>query len=108
MLSPQPYVLMLFLRSALVLGAAVPAQEVVAAVSPEAATVLILVNDAVPKAAGTGGKGASVWVGETYAKRRGVPFTQILHLNIPLGCCDNNPLDWDSWDGGWEQSEITI
>jgi uncharacterized protein (TIGR03790 family) len=108
MLSPQPFLLMLFLGSALMHGAAVPPQEVVAAASPEAATVLILVNDAVPKAAGTDGKGASVWVGETYAKRRGVPFTQILHLNIPLGCCDNNPLDWDSWNGDWTKFDTTI
>jgi uncharacterized protein (TIGR03790 family) len=79
-----------------------------AAPSPEAGTVLILVNDAVPKAPGTGAKGASVWVGETYASRRGVPFNQILHLDIPLGCCDNNPLDWDSWNMDWARFETTI
>jgi uncharacterized protein (TIGR03790 family) len=91
------FVPMLFLGSALLHGAA-----------PEADTVLILVNKAVPKAAGTGGKGASVWVGESYARRRGVPFTQILHLDIPLGCCDDNPLEWASWNIDWATFDSTI
>ena len=71
-----------------------------AAAHPEASTVLILVNDAVPPQAGTGAKGASVFVGEYYAEQRGVPASQILHLNIPLGCCAADPTDWDSWKLG--------
>lgn len=47
-------------------------------------SVLILVNDAYPAETGTGGVGASVYVGQHYAQMRGVPTSQILHLNIPL------------------------
>jgi uncharacterized protein (TIGR03790 family) len=98
--SPRLWLPMLCLGNALSHAASAP--------SPEAASVLILVNDAVPKAAGTGGKGASVWVGETYATSRGVPFTQILHLNIPLACCENNPLEWDSWNMPWAKFDATL
>jgi uncharacterized protein (TIGR03437 family) len=84
------------------------APPVCAAVHPEAANVLILVNDAVPPQAGTGTKGASVYVGEYYAQQRGVPVTQILHLNIPLGCCASDPTDWDSWNSDWQKFDTTI
>ena len=43
------------------------------AASAEAASVLILVNDAAPAAEGTGRTNASVWVGESYAAKRGIP-----------------------------------
>jgi uncharacterized protein (TIGR03790 family) len=67
--------------------------------------VLILVNDAVAPAAGTGGKGASVWVGEHYAKRRGVPASRIVHLEVPNTA---DPLAWDSWFLNWQRMEANI
>ena len=79
-----------------------------AAAHPEASAVLILVNDAVPPQAGTGAKGASVFVGEYYAEQRGVPAAQILHLNVPLGCCASDPTDWDSWNSDWQKFDNTI
>jgi uncharacterized protein (TIGR03437 family) len=78
------------------------------AAHPEASSVLILVNDAVPPQAGTGTKGASVFVGEYYAQQRGIPTAQILHLNVPLGCCTGDPTDWDSWNSDWEKFDTTI
>ncbi len=47
---------------------------------PLAGRVLILVNDKTPPEAGTGRTGASVFVGEWYAQRRGIPRTNILRL----------------------------
>src|SRR5262245_59840402 len=65
-------------------------------------TVLILVNDLVAPEAGTGTTGASVYVGEYYASRRGIPASNIVHLSIPLACCANDPREWDSWNISWE------
>ncbi len=48
---------------------------------PQAARVLILVNDAMKPEAGTGSTGASVFVGEYYAAQRGIPKANIIHLN---------------------------
>src|SRR5258708_17227860 len=45
-------------------------------------TVLIIVNDATPPEAGTNGIGASVWVGQYYATARGVPVSNICHINF--------------------------
>ncbi len=47
---------------------------------PQAGRVLILVNDAMKPETGTGATGASVFVGEYYAGKRGIPKTNILHL----------------------------
>jgi uncharacterized protein (TIGR03790 family) len=47
--------------------------------------VLILVNDATPAEAGTGGIGASKYTGQYYATARGIPNSNILHLNITGG-----------------------
>ena len=47
---------------------------------PQAGRVLILVNDAMKPEAGTGATGASVFVGEYYAGKRGIPKANILHL----------------------------
>jgi uncharacterized protein (TIGR03790 family) len=71
-------------------------------------TVLILVNDLVPPEAGTGSTGASIYVGEYYATRRGIPFSNIVHLSIPLACCDSDPKQWDSWNVGWDKFETYI
>jgi uncharacterized protein (TIGR03790 family) len=79
-----------------------------AATSPEAASVLVLVNDAALPEPGTGTKGASVWVGEYYGQQRGVPDSQIVHLNIPLACCESNPRAWDSWNISWTKFDTTI
>src|SRR5262249_47653141 len=65
-----------------------------------------LVNDVAAPEPGTNGKGASVFVGEYYAQQRGVPASQILHLNIPLS--ENNPTNWDSWNMNWEKFDSTI
>src|SRR5262245_39315762 len=70
--------------------------------------VLILVNDVAPPESGTGSKGASVYVGEYYATRRGIPFSNIVHLSIPLSCCDNDPKAWDSWNVGWDKFHAYI
>jgi uncharacterized protein (TIGR03790 family) len=51
---------------------------------PLAERVLVLVNDSVPREEGTAKQGASVFVGEYYAQRRGVPRQQILHLKTSL------------------------
>src|SRR5437016_4179273 len=48
--------------------------------SPLAERVLILVNDKMPKEAGTGGAGASVFVGQYYAAKRGIPAGNSFHL----------------------------
>ncbi len=45
------------------------------------ATVLIMVNDATPPEAGTNGIGASIWVGQHYAAARGIPTSNIFHMN---------------------------
>ena len=47
---------------------------------PEAGRVLLLVNDAMQPETGTGTTGASVFVGEYYAGKRGIPKTNIVHL----------------------------
>lgn len=47
---------------------------------PLAERVLILVNDSMPSEAGTGKTGASVFVGEYYAEKRGIPKANILHV----------------------------
>ena len=106
MRSPRPFLLAPLLASALLPAAMGQAPKDAPAPAPEAASVLILVNDAVPKAPGTGNKGASVWVGETYARRRGVPLNQVLHLDIPQA--GDSPLEWDSWNIGWERFDTTI
>src|SRR5438045_4201397 len=69
------------------------------AASPEAESVLILVNDETPSSPGTGRTGASVWVGEYYAGKRGIPASNILHLRLP---CGDGPLHWDCWHISWE------
>ncbi len=70
--------------------------------TPDADRVLILVNAEVPPEQGTGRKGASAYVGEHYAERRGVPRSNIVYLRIPLACCENDPKAWDSWNISWE------
>ena len=47
---------------------------------PQASRVLILVNDAMKPETGSGTTGASVFVGEYYAGKRGIPKANILHL----------------------------
>src|SRR5690349_8479089 len=76
-----------------------------AAASPESASVLILVNDDVAPSPGTGRKGASVWVGEYYAEKRGIPAGNILHLSIP---CQDGALAWDCWHISWEVFDTSI
>jgi len=72
---------------------------------PDASRVLILVNPAVGKMEGTGNKGASVYVGEYYAEKRGIPASNILKLDIPR---TNDPYGWDSWHMLYENYEEFI
>ncbi len=51
------------------------------------ASVIIIVNDATPPEAGTNGVGASDWVGEHYAAARGIPTSNIFHINWSP-CCN--------------------
>ena len=71
-------------------------------------TVLILVNDLVPPETGTGSTGASVYVGQYYAARRGIPLSNIVHLSVRLACCDNDPKAWDSWNIDWQTFDTSI
>ncbi len=73
------------------------------AVSDDPASVLILVNDQTVAEDGTGGKRASVWVGEHYAEARGVPKQNIVRLSVPLACCQNSPAAWDSFNVSLER-----
>ncbi|MFN7937697.1 MAG: TIGR03790 family protein [Bryobacteraceae bacterium] len=92
---------MRFLAVCLVLAALLPLAEAQqrprlrkVAASPEAGRVLVVVNKAVGKMEGTGKTGASVWVGEYYAEKRGIPAANILYLDIPS---TDDPFAWDSW-----------
>jgi uncharacterized protein (TIGR03790 family) len=75
------------------------------AASAEAASVLILVNAEIPPSPGTGRKGASEWVGEYYAAKRGIPAGNILHLNIP---CPDGALHWNCWHLSWADFNTMI
>src|SRR2546423_11351807 len=46
--------------------------------------VLVLVNDRMPREAGTGNEGASVFVGRYYAARRNIPAANIFHLKTAI------------------------
>jgi uncharacterized protein (TIGR03790 family) len=70
--------------------------------------VLILVNDLVPPEDGTGSTGASIYVGQYYATRRGIPLSNIVHLSVRLACCDNDPRAWDSWNIDWQTFDRDI
>lgn len=72
------------------------------------ASVLVLVNDETPREAGTGKLGASRYVAEHYAAARGVPAANIIHLKIPLACCESDPHAWDSWNISWENFDALL
>jgi len=55
--------------------AIVPAQQ-----TPLTERVLVLVNDRMPKEAGTGNVGAGIFVGQHYAARRGIPAANVFHV----------------------------
>src|SRR4051794_35327785 len=71
-------------------------------------TVLILVNDQTPPETGTDGKGASAYVGEYYATRRGIPFDNIVRLSIPNPCCNPDPHDWSNWNVSWDKFDTYV
>jgi uncharacterized protein (TIGR03790 family) len=73
--------------------------------SVETASVLIVVNDAVPPFEGTGRVGASLWVGQSYAAKRGIPAANIVHLSIPN---TEGVLNWDSWHINWQRFDEGI
>jgi uncharacterized protein (TIGR03790 family) len=72
------------------------------------ASVMIIVNDAVPSEAGTRERPASVWVGEQYAALRGIPAENILHTASPMACCTFSPHSWDSWNISFERFDAEI
>jgi uncharacterized protein (TIGR03790 family) len=84
------------------------ALSISSAAAADPTTVLILVNDLVPPEDGTGSTGASIYVGQYYAARRGIPFSNILHLSVRLACCDNDPKAWDSWNIDWQTFDRDI
>src|SRR5437867_9175312 len=67
-----------------------------------------MVNDATPPEPGTGTWGASEYVGRYYAQARGIPLSNILHINSPMGCCSSNAHDWDSWHISWDDFNSRI
>lgn len=75
------------------------------AANPTAASVLILVNRAVPPQTGTDGMGASEWVGASYAEKRGIPKRNIIRLDIPN---TEDPMAWDSWHLNWDRFDEWI
>jgi len=92
---------LLWLLVPFVAGVVCLPQSAWATSADDPASLLILVNDLVPPEAGTGQRGASVFVGEYYAQKRGIPRENIVHLSVPLACCNNDPKAWDSWNVGW-------
>jgi uncharacterized protein (TIGR03790 family) len=67
------------------------------------ATVLIIVNDATPPEAGTNGVGASVWVGQHYAAARGIPTSNIFHINYGgWNGLITSPQDWSNYYLDWD------
>ncbi len=48
--------------------------------APLAERTLVVVNDLMPAEEGTGGTGASMFVGQYYATKRGIPAANIVHL----------------------------
>src|SRR5260370_8501175 len=73
------------------------------------ATVLIIVNDATPPEAGTNGMGASIWVGQHYAAARGIPTSNIFHMNYAgWQGLDPNPQGWGNYYVDWATYVATI
>jgi len=67
-------------------------------------SVLILVDDNTPPEAGSNNKSPSVFLGEYYAQKRGIPFSNIVHLQIS----NINPAGWDSWHINWPDYDAKI
>lgn len=57
-----------------------------AAANPEAANVLVIVNDVTVAETGTGGVGASQFVANHYISVRGIPLSNVVHISAK-GCC---------------------
>src|SRR5260370_31829369 len=73
------------------------------------ATVLIIVNDATPPETGTDGVGASIWVGQHYAAARGIPTSNIFHINYGgWKGLDPRPHDWGNYYVDWATYVATI
>ncbi|MSV28450.1 MAG: TIGR03790 family protein [Bryobacterales bacterium] len=70
-------------------------------------SVLILVNDDTMPEPGTGRKGASLYVGEYYAAKRGIPKSNILKLHIKL-CCNDDLHDAGNSEISWARFEEDI
>ncbi len=70
-------------------------------------SVLILVNDDAMPEPGTGRKGASLYVGEYYASKRGIPKKNILKLHIKL-CCDDDLANSGNSEITWARFEEEI
>ena len=71
-------------------------------------TVLVVVNDSTPLEPGTGNKGASQYVADHYASARKIPPGNIVHIRVPMGCCENDPKAWDSWTISWQSFKDNV
>lgn len=49
--------------------------------------VMVIVNDSMPAETGTGGQGASIYVGNYYANARGIPNGNVLHITMRTNEC---------------------
>ena len=65
-------------------------------------------NDALLPDANTAGVPASQYVGQYYATKRGIPTSNIVHVNVPLGCCSNDPGASDSWMISWSAFDSLV
>lgn len=72
------------LRIALIFSVFTGATLCLAQSMPLKDRVLVLVNDRMPKEAGTGNDGASVFVGRYYAARRNIPSANIFHVKTVI------------------------
>ncbi len=61
--------------------------------------VLIIVNENTPPEDGTGGKGASRYVGEYYAAMRGIPAANIVSIRTGAS---SDPRSWSGWTVSWQ------
>lgn len=66
--------------------------------------VLIVANDRTPPGPGTGSTGASVWVAERYAAARGIPLSNICHVQS----VDVNPPGYDGTNITMAEYQRTI
>lgn len=82
--------------------------RLMAQTATDPSSVLILVNDLTPSEKGTKGRNASVWVGEYYAAKRGIPKQNILKLKVEGFGGNTEPQEWDGWHINWPQFDKSM